>query len=494
MEAQIHPITPPILHKPTRSILARLPDNILLRIMSHGDDIDILCLRRTCRTMLRLTAGPEFSRLYSRVGQRFSSGYPQEQVPEAAKDQLHSLLRRDMYCELCRTVESEMERRLREESLYCSGCRLSHLVGLFSFRQRRSESDRTRICIGREGYLRACQHLTVSWAQIERWLKTWPRYALSFQCDDASHGQSWPLAGHPNTSLHRHVTVEIGKIISDYGNQSRLSRVPGNYVLRISWDTHLNLPALGQEEGIEVSDIIVKVEWIRQNGGSYIFRDRGDKFPQEMRFFDPNICSCLRLPSPPPGRSWNWNNRENTESALCSFHNRKDPRRPPLVYLNSGKIKANLEFFEHCGCIMNEPWEDVVIKKCSSLASCVHFNYTKNVPMGPSRYYHCKGVTDPETGKCMNDTQPWWASWYMSVDPESISLRDDEDSKGIYWCDTKTCLNYYANHRHNPKRRALDPTHEPGVLNGCSGAREKTRKKTESKGLLTRLRSVFRRR
>ncbi|KAM7201933.1 hypothetical protein V8F20_004641 [Naviculisporaceae sp. PSN 640] len=75
-----------MLHNATRSPLARLADDILLRIMSQGNDVDVLCLRRTCRKLLLLIPGPDFSRLHDGYVKVYSAGYPVERVPEAAKD------------------------------------------------------------------------------------------------------------------------------------------------------------------------------------------------------------------------------------------------------------------------------------------------------------------------------------------------------------------------------------------------------------------------
>ncbi|KAK4205122.1 hypothetical protein QBC40DRAFT_249514 [Triangularia verruculosa] len=50
--------------------------------------------------------------------------------------------------------------------LYCSGCRHTHSSRAFSPSQK--EADKTnRVCIGREGLLRLCDHRYVKWADIE---------------------------------------------------------------------------------------------------------------------------------------------------------------------------------------------------------------------------------------------------------------------------------------------------------------------------------------
>ncbi|KAK4212178.1 hypothetical protein QBC37DRAFT_466322 [Rhypophila decipiens] len=188
-EAQNHPLTAPMLHNAARSLLASLPDKILLRIMSHADDIDLFCLRRTCRTMLRLFSDPSFLRLHddsADVDERSESrtfghcrmdnglyvwprkrGAPckRELLTEAPKKALRELLLRDMYCETCRNVDPAVEKRLRTEMLYSSGCKESHPAGLFSYAERHKGDAEARQCIGRQGRIRAS---LFEWARSER--------------------------------------------------------------------------------------------------------------------------------------------------------------------------------------------------------------------------------------------------------------------------------------------------------------------------------------
>lgn len=484
------PITSPMLHNATHSSLTRLSDEILLCIMSQADDVSILCLRRTCRKMLRLVSGPEFRHLHAIAGEGPEPRdwnpwfldcfrYPRERVPEEARDQLGSLLRKDMYCEMCRTVGEDAERKLREESLYCSGCKRSHPAGLFSFRQRRGESERSRICIGREGYLKVCQHLVLRWAHVERNLAS--QASVRTTCNDPSHECPWPLAGHVNESPLRQFTVDMKRWKCSEYQQHGPTRTGRNRGLAIRWNVHLTFPGLGHEGGLEFTDVLERIEWARRNGASYIFQGHQGKLPTEMAMFDPNTCLCIRHPSPPPGMVWNWTGRGKSESSRCQKHGQSHSGNEVLYYSSSKKWRAMSDFETNGGCIMNQVLEHSTIKRCAALNYCLSFTYERYVPFGPTKFLNCKGVVDHETGKWTDRIQPWWAVWFMALDPESISLRDDEDSRGVYWCDTQTCLNYYANHKFNRKRWALDPTH---IGSHCLSGPEK-------RGFLSRLKSVF---
>ncbi|KAM7218315.1 hypothetical protein V8F06_006238 [Rhypophila decipiens] len=67
-EAYTHPITKPILHNATQSPLARLPDKVLLNIMKHADNVSLLCLKRTCHTILRQSGCFAQRRIFSVCG------------------------------------------------------------------------------------------------------------------------------------------------------------------------------------------------------------------------------------------------------------------------------------------------------------------------------------------------------------------------------------------------------------------------------------------
>ncbi|KAK4218959.1 hypothetical protein QBC37DRAFT_382993 [Rhypophila decipiens] len=320
--AETHPFTAPILHNTTRSPLAGLAEDVIIHILHHADDVDLLCLRRTCRTMRRLISRPKFGHLQNSV----KRNYLNEKVPEMSRSRLRILLRKDMYCEECRTVDGEAERRLREESLYCCGCRRSHPVGLFSYKQRR-ETDKNRICIGREGHIRACQHLTISWADIDAFWASKSRRGqpLKLFCDHPSRMS--PFSSHP---YNGRVTIMIGEGL-DPGDRRWFGRFRYRYRLMVRWNTHVMIPRLGQSNSVDISDISDRIAWLRGNAGSHIFQDQLGKFPSELRIFDPNTCDCIKLPSPPPGISWNWSFPGQTYTWNCPKHSGKKLDPPTCI-------------------------------------------------------------------------------------------------------------------------------------------------------------------
>ena len=501
LNAKRHPITGPMLHNATRSPLARLPEDILLRIMEHADDVSILCLRRTCRTMLWLlssggdkTPSKQFDRLFDGA---FNQGPPRgrkyitkpEKVPEAAKDRLRLLLQRDMYCESCRNPDlKKAEKKLQLKKLYCSGCKRRHPAGHFSQSQR---SNKTRVCIGREGYVRVCQHHTVSWAEIEAFMASSTRRVDSLFCNDPSHNSIF--AAQPCSQEHDpRVSVKLDKDSRPVplprcccvGSRARaMQRRKGTQAwLHITWSTHISFPRVGKNDMLDHDQILAKVEWARNTaGGSYIFQDPpagGSKFPTEMQLFDPNLLPYIDLPPPPPllepavgSTSWKWP-CQKTHRRICKLAETNPYREAASVQQESFGSKVQ-DCQRNRG---NHAAESLTIEDCHNLASrskCLIFHYRKSIPLnGPFEHLaSCKDFAPRKGGARRGDskrkrlvrkmatgtqTQPSSAAWFMSLDPDSISLREDAESRGVYWCDTRSCLNYHENHRHNRERRALD--------------------------------------
>lgn len=65
------------------------------------------------------------------------------------------------FCRPCTENSDHSIQNYREaiSPLYCSGCRRIHSSSLFSAKQRQ-EGPNKRICIGREGHIRLCEHIT----------------------------------------------------------------------------------------------------------------------------------------------------------------------------------------------------------------------------------------------------------------------------------------------------------------------------------------------
>lgn len=293
-----------MLHRTTRSPLVRLPDDILINIMGHADDVSLLCLRRARHTILQMfSTGIQFPRFHD---QRVSLNFPRlfdftrslEKIPETAKPGLQAPLRKDMHRELCRSIEMHAKRKkLKQELLYYSRCKTKHSVGLFSYDQRRGASNTGRICIGREGHVRMCAHMTLSWVDVEQFLYSSSQTAR-FSCLYASH-QS--IFGQGSCRDHDHIlSVKLNRspisVPHPHCCENQASTGGVRPWLCVKWSTHITFPDLGTSLALDYDEVLNKIERARNVAGSHIFQYPRRKFLVELQFFDPNSCRCIRLP------------------------------------------------------------------------------------------------------------------------------------------------------------------------------------------------------
>ncbi|KAI6091059.1 hypothetical protein F4821DRAFT_227378 [Hypoxylon rubiginosum] len=181
--------------------LGQLPEELLLRILYFASDdvASIFCLRRASSTFRRLIAGDDLSR-FSPSTASFFSPEDLSRLEPYKKGQIRRLLQIDGMCDDCKLwcdvpVEGWYRRlrqclnlralRRRPESyrvcnfkslpqkhLYCHACHMHHNGKAFSYSNQASDLI-YRECLGREGAVRLCEHVQISWAQIENHIVAW---------------------------------------------------------------------------------------------------------------------------------------------------------------------------------------------------------------------------------------------------------------------------------------------------------------------------------
>lgn len=130
-----------------KSRLCGLPPELVHLIAHHLPPDGIYLLRQTSR--------------------HFRAVLPPVQRAEGAQ----AILRSQLYCSPCRELRGnsqalEHAREKLRRPFWCSGCQTKHPAVYFSTQQR-SLSDDVRICIGREGHMRICDHFTLYWSWFE---------------------------------------------------------------------------------------------------------------------------------------------------------------------------------------------------------------------------------------------------------------------------------------------------------------------------------------
>ncbi|KAK8035196.1 F-box domain- cyclin-like protein [Apiospora rasikravindrae] len=181
--------------KTAKGLFAKLPDEIVLRILhAVPDKISILILRQTCRQLRRLCEDPTLeyrlpillstAPFIASFHQGSGSPVQDEVCQPGPEDDYRShanfgdkkaweycqLLWRDQICDDCAELRRDLaayKRALRRvyQTMLCSSCKAYHPVFLFSLAERQKGPSR-RVCIGRQGHVRLCQHETVNWQHL----------------------------------------------------------------------------------------------------------------------------------------------------------------------------------------------------------------------------------------------------------------------------------------------------------------------------------------
>lgn len=206
-----------------------------------------------------------------------------------------------------------MERPARY--VYCSGCKLSHPTMAFSPSQQQKRSSQ-RICIAREGVLRVCDHLSLTWAEVEGRIKMvrkptrdnqWGQFIKALEqiewvCTHESH--NFPCkVGHPRMGAicpsawlePTFPRVKIG--VDQAGGGAR--EVRARLTLDISWRPHsgrLQWPLKKGVRQLETDAVGMRelAAFFGQAGARVMLPEQKDGYIPEMLCFDPDTCSCLR--------------------------------------------------------------------------------------------------------------------------------------------------------------------------------------------------------
>jgi len=426
--------------------LCDLPDEVLLSIMGQADDVTTLCLRRASRVFFRLFKDNRFQHLHDNSHDRLPYRYLQptpltrEKVPQDVMPALRSLLRKDLFCQNCREMGPEADIRLRTEFLYCSGCRAQHPAVLFSYRQRHYPSQK-RICIGREGFVYICAHKVLQWDELERWLSGKGPTYQEWQCTHPSHQYDSDNARCPGDLKGPGIRMYLGEhcgnpYCPELHPKRKSSPEP---TISIHSETHMKVSGLGLTRAVDGEGVLRQIEWLRTRGARKLYTTPRGKYPAELQFFDPNVCTCLYFDDPPPGLEVN--QQEANTNGLCPGH--KHFRGPASAWGYTARMSEwrnripNKTSIAQCwrGHSLSR-WEATV---CQTSPECIVVEYEKRLALG-----QCQQCCDPKDEKQEHGLGPAWPGWLAMLDPVSYGLDEDEESYGIYWCYDKACQNYYS--------------------------------------------------
>lgn len=443
------------------SLLASLPDIILICIIRQCDLVSALCLRQSSRIFLRLFAAARPDLIFHRKSDFYDSidgmdhRYARPAWPlvlaalcESDCQKYRTLLSRDKYCADCQKSRlasdwTERYQRATHLFLHCSGCDLRHPLFLFSRAERHKQPGEQRICIGREGSLRLCRHKTVSWDTVAARVSS---DRISTNHDDELDEEPIDECQDPCLSLlvpshlvhcarynslentrHRHIHPTVS-----------CTSFRGVKKLFILWQAHVPIENKLNEPMATV--ITRELGKLRQGQAQFACPELAPGEQPETQLFDPNFCRCI---------SYEGSDRVNwvagvlndvgqcAKSSLCEkfFQNIAKTSDINELRTTPDDIRA-AAWQSHKACVLRPEKShmglynksQVSASACLSGQACLQVSYEYSIILRPEK----DGVL-----RCIPP------EWFELVDPDTFKLTEDIEGLGLYWCKSPRCRNYY---------------------------------------------------
>ncbi|KAK7996115.1 hypothetical protein PG991_015582 [Apiospora marii] len=159
---------------PDRTFL-QLPVEIIMIILHNiQDQVSILVLRQTCRLLRSLCEDATVRYRVPTCDRQEATPWYEDPylkliccLPDAELAEYEQLLWQDRMCRDCKELRRDThayERAVRRmyTPMMCSACVDYHPAYLFSYDERRKAAVR-RVCIGRQGNVRLCRHVTINY-------------------------------------------------------------------------------------------------------------------------------------------------------------------------------------------------------------------------------------------------------------------------------------------------------------------------------------------
>ncbi|OAA53875.1 Cyclin-like F-box [Cordyceps fumosorosea ARSEF 2679] len=279
-DRKLDPIVRNTHHNHLRSPLVRLPDALLVRLMSALDLDTLLTLRHTSRDFMRLfSTEPVFAKhhldAFPEQGRWTYTALvwapPSDAFPRQAAHRPGS------WCSAC------LERHPETPSLYCSLCKTSLEGACFSeFARHESFTDADRICLGHQLALRVCEHTALHYQQVRHMgtrggamdhacrppRSVEGRRCTAARCRDGKTGiQCYKREGSGGT-----MQLEVGSSV-----HIKFKRLPSGRMCPASIRGEL-AAARGMGRGV---------------GRQWMAGGRCFPWVDPMRAFDPNVCDCV---------------------------------------------------------------------------------------------------------------------------------------------------------------------------------------------------------
>lgn len=370
------------------SPLVRLTDALLVAIMERLDEDDVLRLRHTSRTFMRLfSQSNAFQTLHLTnhedenrrryLGRVWAVPRKSILIPSRRNDGKASR------CDLCQSTREHGSGSKMVEVvnslplLHCSGCLVKHRTPFFSPEQRRESNDDERICIGRERSILLCSHISVTWEMINRLADRSPSNNTII-CKHEQH-----VIGYREI----HSSAQPASSACTHDDKPRLKAWRsgnGDLCIEISANIHVMFEPLdpGRDRLRSMAFRFGRVPRtvVRYFGdrASWVLMFRQNHALDFLKPFDPNVCSCLDWGAPTSGHGFVWELSPNPRRPWREAHppgsdyytGADEIRRAPddrcagyrhgIEKLLGGKTIRRLDWYK-CGAGGNQPFPKYMV-------------------------------------------------------------------------------------------------------------------------------------
>lgn len=450
LEQTMDPIVAAQVWNSKYSPLTRLPEEILLEILGHlevdDDPVSLYCLRRTCRTFRRLTHEPRFRKVmlprsFKKGGHR-SENYLELTTIEA--NTLKQLLQKDGMCENCAVYCDGPVKGIRRKishywhsewgprrvfknncqflkrrgpSGHCPRCRLYHDMTLFSKKQENHVE--TRKCLGREGAVQLCEHMHISWSQIEAHVNSrQPRSPQAW----AACLSSFKIECH-----HHSHNIRCTPLEAPAWPRARLKLAendPRRVVLHLEWAPHSGFQYFSLEDGkVPVTELRELFRRYRLGAGRIFLHGHPSKSLPEMAAFTAAYCDCVHY------ETGQQDQKSITEGAENPFHNQQIPWGRGFTHVHflnrnyglgyNGHRVDHLKHYPH-GC--DYPF-------------CLITKYQRDIMI-------CYKTRAAKRGRVIHTPTH---EWLHAMDPDTYLYPSGRHA--IPQCKDENCMNYYKRPR-----------------------------------------------
>ncbi len=390
---------------PTHCAFYRLPEELVLQILSNLGNATKGTAQRTCGLFMRIMFDPTLDctepgwRL--RASRRFCSDlhFPLLMAPDL------DLLDRDRFCDGCLRFREDGRYnnaiKALQSTLWCSHCNEFHKRPVFASRQRAASPAR-RICVLAKGKAQICNHESIGSPGVEALM---PRVEKPHQiCRHREHRLSWgarwkflwgePL--YPELEYHGrpHINLRFHK---------DLPLIITSRATVLLFKLHHRTPvtrAFLQER------LIANAHTLRTMLCPHVTIDDG-----QLRLpFCPSRCACFDSPR--------WTNHICSGlDILCCICTATKLRGPPGYFLPENFYRQHS--YKCVFCEARYRWDRYGSTVTLTIEALSGF-YKPNLPKTFCRYSRRVG-------------------WVSKLHPEAWGILEDEELRHVAWCDDTSC-------------------------------------------------------